>query len=414
MDLEQRLRETYAERLDHADLPRGDVAAARRTGARMRVRRRLLMGAVAVAVVAVAAGGSLLGTGRMSILPAGPGGQWRELPAAPLSPRADAQSVWTGREVIVVGGEEHPCPPNADCAVADPVLRDGAAYDPETDTWRRIADAPVPIGPGSRLVVANDDVVVRPTVGSDWFRYDPGADHWSRIPDVPAEVGDLPSALGSEVYVLAGSAVAVYSVTDRTWSTLPPDPITPRLAQRRVTATTSGPVVTGIDATQPNDGHEPPLAYADVWDGSRWRRLPRLPQLYGGSFTWTGVRMVDPEPYTLDGGQVDAWDRAYPMGGILDPATGAWSSLPEALVNPPEGDDRGWGVSAAGGPWFAVLGQVYDDSTGEVSELPRPDGAPSYGMSAVWAGDHLFVFGGAGETDSLSTAATDRAWLWTP
>ena len=414
MTIEDTLRRTYDDHLGAVDLSLADPTAARRAGARMRVRRRLTSAGAALALVAVAAAGTLVGTGRVSVGPSNGRGHWRELPAAPLSPRADAQSVWTAREVIVLGGEKHPCPPNADCAVAGPLLRDGAAYDPETDAWRPIADAPVPIGPDSRLVVADGDVVLRPTVGPDWFAYDPEADRWSRIPDVPAHVGDLPSALGSDVYVLAGRRVAVYSVTENAWSTLPPDPLTPRLGQRRVTATTAGPVVTGIDSTQPSDGHEPSLAYADVWDDAGWHRLPRLPQLYGNSFTWTGSRMVDPEPYTLDGGEVDGWGRAYPMGGVLDPATGAWGSLPEALLNPPQGGDRGWGVSASGGPWFAVLGQVYDDTTGKVSELPPPEGAPFYGTTAAWADDRLFAFGGAGGKGSSASDVTNRAWLWTP
>ena len=40
--------------------------------------------------------------------------------------------VWTGAEVIVLGAERRGA-----------VNTVGAAYDPGTDTWRRIADAPV-------------------------------------------------------------------------------------------------------------------------------------------------------------------------------------------------------------------------------------------------------------------------------
>jgi hypothetical protein len=417
MDLEQQLKETYAERLDHLDLPYGDVGAARRTGAGMRVRRRVALGAAAAAVVVVAAGGSLLGTGRMSIGPSVPGGDWRELPAAPLSPRAYAQSVWTGREVLVVGGEKNPCPPNADCAVPDDQLRDGAAYDLRTHTWRTIQAAPVPVGPGDRLVVADGVVVLRDSQqqGSRWFSYEPDHDRWSQIDDVPPGIGDLPSALGSRVYAIAGRQVAVYDVDTLRWTMLPPDTIEPALSQRRVTATDVGPVITGEDSTQPHDGSAPSLMLADVWDGTQWRRLPPTQQLANNEWSWTGTRMVDPEPFTLDGGEVDGWGRAYPMGGILDPATGTWAPLPDALVNPPQGDNRGWGVSASGGPWITELGQVYDDATGQVWQLARPDGAPDYASAATWADGRLVVFGGTdlgadGAVDGLS----NRAWLWTP
>jgi hypothetical protein len=426
MDLEQQLKETYAERLGGVDLTGGDPAAARRTGARMRVRRRVAVGATAVAVVALAAGGSLLGTDRISTGPSGSTGEWRELPAAPLSPRANAQAVWTGAEVLVVGGEEHPCPPGADCAAVDDGLRDGAAYDPGTDSWHPIADAPVPVMSGDRLVAAGGEVVLRHwrQDGSDWFSYDPEADDWSRIPNVPDGVGDLPSAIGPDVYAMVGHRVAVYSVPRSDWTLLPPDPIEPALAQRVVTATDVGPVVTGVDATQPNDGHEPSLLLADVWDGSEWRRLPPSEQLAGNSWSWTGTRMVDPEPFTLDGGQVDGWGRSYPMGGTLDPATGTWGPLPDALVNAPQGDDRGWVVSAADGRWIAVLGQVYDDSTGQVTRLSQPAGAPAYGIAGAWADDRLVAFGGtdfkvdqgcrgpASVCDQVDLS--NHAWLWTP
>ncbi len=213
MDLEQELRSTYAERLGGLDLPGGDVASARRTGARMRARRRLSVGAAAVAVVAVALGGTLLGTGRVSIGPSQDGGHWRELPSAPLSPRANAQAVWTGQEVIVLGGETQPCPPNADCVSASPLLRDGAAYDPATDSWHPIAKAPVPVGPGDRLgrgrrrrgaqvagpSRSGSSTTRRPTAGRD-----------HRRPFTPVTCR---RHSGSDVYVLAGRRVAVYALT---------------------------------------------------------------------------------------------------------------------------------------------------------------------------------------------------------
>jgi len=417
MDLEEQLRQTYAERLGELDPAGGDIGAARRTGERLRMRRRAAVGATAVAVLAVALGATMAGSDRLSGGPSHTTGDWRELPAAPLSPRANAQAVWTGAELLVVGGEERPCPPGADCAVGDDGLRDAAAYDPQTDTWRRVADAPVAVGPGDRLVAAGGEVVLRNwrEDGSDWFTYDPGADDWSRIPGVPDGIGDLPSAIGPTVYAMVGHRVARFAVHRSDWTLLPPDPIEPALAQRTVTATDVGPVVTGVESTQPHDGSVPALIHADVWNGSRWRRLAPSEQLANNAWTWTGTRMVDPEPFTLDGGEVDGWGRSYSMGGTLDPVAGSWGPLPEALVNAPQGDDRGWGVSAAGGPWIAVLGQAYDDSTGRVYRLDRPSGAPEWGSAASWADGRLVVVGGASQGDDVSgMTLTNRAWLWTP
>jgi hypothetical protein len=212
------------------------------------------------------------------------------------------------------------------------------------------------------------------------------------------------------VYVTAGRRVAVYDVHTSQSSLLPPDRIRPALAQRSVTATSSGPVVTGYDATQPNDGVKPSLVLADVWDGQAWRRLPPSDQLQTG-FSWTGHRMVNPSPFTENGGEVNGWGRDIPEGGTLDPATGTWGRLPGALT----GDPDGWSVSADGGGWFATAGQIYDDDSGRVYTLDRPDGAPDYAVAATWAGDRLLAFGGTDSAQGFSgDALTNRAWLWTP
>lgn len=53
-------------------------------------------------------------------------GAWREISAAPIAGRFAPVGVWTGREVLFWGGYTQ------DFGVA----RDGAAYDPNTDSWR--------------------------------------------------------------------------------------------------------------------------------------------------------------------------------------------------------------------------------------------------------------------------------------
>ena len=199
----------------------------------MRVRRRVAAGVGAAVVVAAGVAGIVVsGYPHTRARPVGTG-HWRELPAAPLSPRAYAESVWTGREVLVLGGETDPCPPNADCAEASQELRDGAAYDPATNTWREIPPAPVPVGAGDRWSVADGVVVLRhagPGRGSSWFTYEPDHNRWSRIDSVPPGVGDLPSAFGARVYVPAGRRSPSTTQAVRVVAA-PPDPSTPALAQ---------------------------------------------------------------------------------------------------------------------------------------------------------------------------------------
>jgi hypothetical protein len=404
-DLEQQLKETYAERLDTLGPTGGDVGAARRDGARMRMRRRLGVGVAAVVVVAVGAAGSLLGTGRLTVGPSHDVGHWRELPAPPLSPRAFAQSVWTGSEVVVLGGEEQPCPPNADCAGLPEDLRDGAAYNPVSDSWRRIPPAPVPVGPGDRLLAADGVVVLRDWQqdGSRWFTYEPDHNRWSRIDDVPADIGDLPSAYGSRVHALVGRRVAVYDVRSFQWSLLPPD-TKQRLVQRRVTATPYGPVVTGyvtLIGTQT-------AVSAHLYDGTSWHRLPPT-SIAGNDWAWAGGGMVDFDSYQHQG-----MDRMLPgvsLGGTLDPSTGRSASLPtSALETPPDG----WSLNAVGpGPWAASWGLVYDVAHRKAWTLSQPDGAPDDGVAAAWADGRLLAFGGVDHGPD-GAEPTNHAWLYTP
>jgi len=407
-DVEQLLKQTYADRLDALEPTGGDVGAARREGARMRTKRRLTAGVAAVAVVAVAAAGSLLGSGRISIGPSGGHGSWEELPTPPLSPRAHALAVWTGSGVIVIGGEADPCPPGADCASAPQELRDGAAYDPRTDSWHAIPSAPVPVGPGDRLLAADGVVVLRhwQQHGSRWFTYEPDHNRWSRIGNVPRGARDLPSAYGSKVYALVGRRVAVYDVRSFRWTLLPRDRRQPPMTNRRVTATPEGPVVTGrlvMNGSELSSG-----VTADVYSGTSWRRLPDT-HIDGNDWAWAGDRMVDFDSYQHQG-----MDRMLPgitLGGTLDPSTGRSAPLPtSALDTPPDP----WSPNAIGpGPWAACWGLVYDVAAGRAWPLPRPDGAPDDGVAAAWADGQLVAFGGAGY-GSDGANVTNHAWLYTP
>ncbi len=60
---------------------------------------------------------------------------WHMLPASPLHSRSDFSGAWTGKELVVAGGID-PGPSR------QRALRDGAAYNPVTRTWRKIAPMP--------------------------------------------------------------------------------------------------------------------------------------------------------------------------------------------------------------------------------------------------------------------------------
>jgi hypothetical protein len=81
---------------------------------------------------------------------------WRQLPPAPLTPRALAAAAWSGRELIVWGGYDH--------LAMDPsgvhVAGDGAAYDPVRQTWRRLPPAPLSARAGATAVWTGREVLV--------------------------------------------------------------------------------------------------------------------------------------------------------------------------------------------------------------------------------------------------------------
>lgn len=106
--------------------------------------------------------------------------EWRQLPAAPLSARARMQAAWTGKEMIVWGGE--------DARHGDRGPVDGAAYNPETNTWRRISDAPGDGRSGAGTLMVGDKTaffggsnVHGASAATATLVYEPTADKWITI-----------------------------------------------------------------------------------------------------------------------------------------------------------------------------------------------------------------------------------------
>jgi hypothetical protein len=424
MNLDDTVRETYQVSLRDLDIPPGDASAARRAGSRIRTRRTVAaIGLTGAMVVAIAVASSWLSSIRESSQPASPIGQWHTLPAPPLSPRSNALGLWTGHEVLYIGGDTQPCAPvvSCDAQVVNPAgpgtehaTRTGAAYNPTTNSWRTISPAPGYVDGGTQAVYADNHTFLDTTRG--WFSYSIAHDTWKKF--TPRwDPGEGLSVLGSRIMGLSHGQVVVYDVVTGAWTTYPVDPIRPRLGGPIVTATSSGPVLAGYDSTKPYGVHHAPQTLVDTWDGHRWRRLTPGNQMYG-DFTWTGARLVDPLPGIQDHGDEYTWDHPVPVGGILNPATGAWTTLPAALLHP---DTSGWNVSAHDNPaapafqhWFITDGLVYNDDTGRVWPLPRPQGGTESGASAVWANGRLIVLGGADFSGQQLTQLSNRAWIYTP
>lgn len=196
-----------------------DAAGIRRR-ARRRRRTRLLTASAAVAAAAGLVAAAILPgdtqEDRERVV-AGPAAEetarpalaqgWTRLPDSPLTPRSSATAAWTGEVVIVVGGWDFQCPPNAYCVRPEnePPYADGAAYDPETRTWRSIASAPVPFRDERAAVVDGNVYVLVDEAGL--LRYRPVADTWDTLAPPPS----------GERYSLepAGEDLLAYSTLDQ-------------------------------------------------------------------------------------------------------------------------------------------------------------------------------------------------------
>lgn len=105
---------------------------------------------------------------------------WRVLPPAPINARVPLTGVWTGTELLVWGSTER----GADADV------DGAAYDPAADSWRLMADSPIAVNVGDGVWTGTHLVVVGAELSGDnagnrahALAYDPASDRWEELPD---------------------------------------------------------------------------------------------------------------------------------------------------------------------------------------------------------------------------------------
>ena len=227
---------------------------------------------------------------------------WRPMAPAPISPRSWPGVVWTGTEFVIWGGSEGNSPSAAN-------LSDGAAYDPSTDTWRRLGAGG--IAPSAPLVSIWTDREAIFMGGYDGepggAAYDPVLDSWRTIPDAPVEFTDATSVWTGRELVVFGAFL--------------------------------GP---GNHPRTPATG----AAYDPVSDA--WRLLPDSDLSPNSNrLVWDGTRLV----------AIDYELRAQ----TLDEAAGDWVDIPTLPANSCEG-----GLSAGG-----FDGVILANDCGELMEL-RP------------------------------------------
>jgi hypothetical protein len=217
-----------------------------------------------------------------------PAAGWRRLPKAPTG---EGIAVWTGHELIGWGG-----------GCCGDAWGGGSAYNPATGTWRALASSPLvheqrPIGAWTGreliLVVRGIQAVDGKPAPASFARaaaYDPATDTWRRLPAPPlAGVRSGHAAVwdGRDLIVLGAGAsartVLAYRPSTNRWRLLAllPSPVTSAEAfwtGRRVL------VWGGAESTRA-------LSYDP--QTNRWTALPR-PPLRGSDqiAIWTGSRLL--------------------------------------------------------------------------------------------------------------------------
>jgi len=288
--------------------------------------------------------------------------RWTPLPPAPESQWLHGDhglAVWTGREVLVWGGDTFPDPVGAPGSAR---LADGVAYDPQRRTWRRLparTAQPTPSCGDCWAVWTGRELVVGQVEEADGgggtvaVAYDPAADRWRRLPPSPKLTGGN-GHLRARTAMWAGTRLLVWNF----WS-----------------ATARGP----FDETGAYDRPNERPDGIDLWAydpaTDRWMVLPAPPGQVRrvaaySSMVWTGrevvIASVQTEVVTGQTGTIT-------LAGRYDPEGARWTTI----APPPL---RGGSMNLAGAGAAVVelnRNAVYDparDGWLRLPALPEPAG----------------------------------------
>lgn len=426
---EQQLRDALAT-LTAPTSPPGSADDVLRNVRRRRTGRAVTVGIGALAAAALVAAAVVWSPWREETpAPADPdtsGEAWDHIAESPLSPRTDTVSVWTGTEMIVAGGASATCPDGGDCPslVEDQIHADGAAYDPATDSWRQIADAPMAlvgapaVWTGTEMVVLAQEYHVNAggsvrflTEGSEYrmLGYDPVTDTWREIvrwvgtPFDSLVLVDHDTVAAYQSVDDLGQRIHVFDLETGIPERLPIDPFGSGY-DRSLVWTGDEFVLAELSAAE--EGGTFQLATIPL-DGEAWVELDASPvSFWSQQWFWFDEHLVNP---TQEASVVS--DGAETTHGALDLATGAWSPVPQLDV------DAGTLFGACQMPAVGAAGDWLSGGFGSLVSLDPATATlvPACGgqtpAAAVWTGTEFVIWGGEGHD---ATDVTGDGWTWTP
>ncbi len=365
-------------------------------------------------------------------VPAGPErgdlpAEWVKVAPSSLSPRTNTVVAWTGAHVLVAGGDTRLCGPTGHLC-RDPVelFTDGALYDPRTDSWTRIADAPAAIGAGETATVPGT-VYVLTTAPLDSATASPRALYSYSINDDAWERIALPSNADNWGLEAVGTTIVLYSGDDEfqreadyllapdtgTWEPLPDDPLPLSYGRRMVWNGTELYLFAHELRGNPGAERRPPVLLAAYdFDSGEWRRLPEGagvgvgPLVEGDQLIWINPQF----------GCGDGREPCLPRGRVFDTVSETWSLVPDV----PDAEQRAVHLSGAIGEASSLVygqgGFLFDVEYQRWVEMPAlpngdTDDDAAFERRIHPVGADAFVFGGAGY-DGADGALLDEAWIW--
>jgi hypothetical protein len=195
--------------------------------------------------------------------------RWVPVAAAPILPRTGAESVWTGRRLVISGGYH-----DGD----DGDRSDGAALDPVSGAWSPIAARPAPGSCGSDVPCDGRWTGTLALFPASGLRYDPVGDRWSTLAPYPSAA----RSLADQPAVWTGQRLLAWG--------------TPNDAGAADGASTGAGRADEESDSGNGAGGPPPAAGAGMYDpvADRWQAVAAGPLSGRVSHTavWTGQEML--------------------------------------------------------------------------------------------------------------------------